>query len=281
MSSKYINGFVFINPSPVLCKISDNIKSKGFNVKLVKTNEIPMHDRIKSIHYFYNNNILTIKDNLSIQDNMKALNFSYNFKKSFFNFKSKKFVNLKEFFNEDLIGRITDLQILKLNSVCSYVEFEYEKKDSYSHVFNDYNDNWIFIASWYPDEINFHKSSKYYMEIYRTDFDVKETFGNDYFVIFTDKNRIEIFGIDDYFYLVSDNSENLLEDILKKFKFLDKYKFDKIKKFKILRNDNNYVVKSKGNKHVLFNDYGFFSATANMPKKWIDSSGAFLCSGKL
>ncbi len=280
MSSKDISRFVFINPSPILCEISKYIRKKGFDVEAVSVDFMGIESP-KAVNFFAKKNINSLKKNETNLINFKAINKAFVFKKPFFDFgKTKGKINLENFLNVKSIGNIVDLQFLTSGS---FFTFECEMSncfESFQQVFSSF-DNCVFISAWYPDSLNQFSSKKFHVNIYETDFDIKKVFGREYFIIFDDTQRIEIFYFENKLYLISEFNDDLSNVLFKIFKFLEKYDFSKVRSFDMVRNINTYMKISKDKKKILVNDYSYFNISACMPVKWIEVAGDFICSGKL
>ena len=279
MNLKDIKNFVFINPSPVLFKISNYIKDKGFNVKLTNVDFIGVSNPRK-LNYFVNDDVFSIKVQSSSILKTSLIKKSFSFKKPFFNISgSKKNVDLDKFFNISVKGNISDAQFLSINSLSENLEIDSETFKSYDDLFSVY-DNSLFVSSWYySSSMKKINGRKFNVSVYETDFDIYSVFNREYFVILDGKNRIEIFIFKNKLYLVSDFTEDSLGALFKKFEFLKKFKFEREKSFDVFRNTNHYVNVSKN--IVLMNDYSFFNVSVNLPDSWIEAAGAYLCSGKL
>jgi len=117
------------------------------------------------------------------------------------------------------------------------------------------------------------------VKVYETDLDVKTCFGNEFFILFLLKNRIELFRIKDLIYLVSSKNISPMDIIREKFSFMSKFEFKIKKEFLIIRNRHPWFKLRKN--YILINDYSFFNLSVKMSDDWYRTAGRYLCSGKL
>lgn len=66
-----MSDFIFLNPSPNLLKLTENIRSRGYIVKLVKNEQFP-DVNAENIHVFYEGSYMTFFKNDQPQGKMSG-----------------------------------------------------------------------------------------------------------------------------------------------------------------------------------------------------------------
>jgi hypothetical protein len=277
MKSEDIRKFLFVNPSPNMFLLSKHIKSFGYDVEYVTTVN-SLNNKSLKLYYFYNEKITHF--DLTVLEQEANDSKSYLFKNNFIN--NLKYKSYKSEFASILpgfpIGNFVDLQLLKKQRVKDILPIPSKTVNSFEDVLNQ-NSDYFIVLSWIPYELYSDSSNVENITIYETDMDIKSCFGSEYFIIFINNKRIELFCIENKVYLVAFKGISSLDLLKQKFSFLSKFSFILKDEFQIIRNRQPWV-KTKKNV-LLLNDYSFFNLSVKMSDNWYESLGRHLCIGKL
>ncbi len=276
MKLEDIRRFVFVNPSPNMLLLSKHVKDFGLYTQYVFTEDY-FNNNSKKLHYFFETKSISYENTTFQSSNIDSK--IYLFKKSFLNnirFKSYKseFHNLSNDFQE---GNFVDLQMLKSQNIEIIPKISVDKVNSFKEILRNYY-NYNIVCSYLPSDMYSENTETEQVVIYKTDMDVRCCFGDDYFIIFIDNYRVELFCIDGLLHIVTPKNIHPIELMMNKFSFMKKFSFEKQKELLIIRNRFPWIMKSE--EIILLNDYSFFNTSVKMPNEWYENLGKHLCTGK-
>jgi hypothetical protein len=119
------------------------------------------------------------------------------------------------------------------------------------------------------------------LSLYETDFDLYASFGEDYFVIFYNFTRVEIYVYNKFLCIIHYNIIEPINLLFLRYPFLKKFNFKKVESLNLIINDEPWLISFESKNTILINDYSFNNLSVDMPEKWYESIGRFLCSGNL
>lgn len=114
---------------------------------------------------------------------------------------------------------------------------------------------------------------------WETDYDLAETFGDDYFVFLSPRGRIEAFTENGKLCTLGKGGAHM-EILLSVNKSFAKFSFEKISEEGFLMNRNPWCIEISSPKFLLVNDYSFGSVSISMPSGWYDKLAKYICENR-
>lgn len=266
MKLKDIDRFIFLNPSPNMYKIAEEIKLLGRNIKFYKSPEYFFSSAYKfSFHFNDKYQFIGSEDEaIEITDNI-----IYKFKKSFFinKFKPKTL---------PFPGTLKDYCLSKVKKI----EFDSNNLDELEEldiIKRTYPDNFLIVSSYSTGDLTNKKLINKLVAVYDCDYELISSLKNNYFVFFVNNQRYEVFVQKNNLIITGDSNPDML--ITQKLQFFEKLNLKQVNSFVISLNENSYIVNFDKN-HILLNDYSYFNLSISMPQMWYKKMGQFLCTGK-
>jgi hypothetical protein len=267
--------FIFLNPTPNLLKVADYVKFSGRSVRIVSNNQFPPITSA-NLHVFHENTYSTARKT----SNPKEIpaDFCMKMKKNIFNFMyggkiKKALTELGEGFEN---GNITDLCLMNSLGVYSHdIKSTQGEPVAHQTLLSEYPNS--FIVTGYMESLN--GSEK--MQMYDTDFSIKDAFGNDFFVVFTKKSRLEVCAHGNRLITVGSKTTEHINTLAESFPMLKQFSFKKVKELVISRNRQPWAYKVIDKRIILLNDFSYFSLSLKLPDLWYEKAGRLLCSEKL
>ena len=191
MKSNDILNYIFINPSPNLYRISKHVRHHGFNVRYVRIDH-QLENQSERVYYFHNDR--TTHFDLTMLEKRDDDKRCLNLKKGLLN--SYQFESYKKDFSDYAPGfekgNFVDLQMLKKQRIKDILPIPYEDVGSYDEL-DTVSDQTCYVGGWFPEHICTGASKVETVTMYETDMDAKHCFGNEYYVVLSDKHRVELF----------------------------------------------------------------------------------------
>ncbi len=267
-----MSDFIFLNPSPNLLKLTENIRSRGYIVKLVKNEQFP-DVNAENIHVFYEGSYMTFFRNDPPQGKMSGFGrIRKGFLPSLVSASVKK--ELRGLSKDFACGDVVDLCLMKRRSLLeSNIEISsVSSAASFSDIVED-NGNAVIVTGYMEFVAGSEKLS-----MYDTDFDLKEALGNDYFVFFTKTSRIEMCRSGNRLLVVGSRKDDHLSMLCDQMSFLKKFNFKRVKELIISRNRMPWIINHIDKGLVLLNDYSYFNVSVRLEPEWFDRVGKNLCA---
>lgn len=266
--------FIFLNPSTNLLKLADNVKGRGFQVKLVKNEQFP-DITADNVHIFHDEGFDTYFQGK--QPIGSTRQFS-KLKKGLFSGFSQRSVRgeLVRYSRDYCLGDIVDLAVMKRKSLeTNRVTLSpVSSASSFSEIAED-NSNAVIVTGYMEFVAGNEKLS-----MYDTDFDLKEAIGNDYFVFMNQKMRLEMCCSGNRLVTIGHKKDDHLGFLYTKMPFLKKFEFKRVKELIISRNRMPWVINSLDKGLIILNDFSYFNVSVKMSTDWFDKVGKYICSGR-
>jgi hypothetical protein len=267
--------FIFLNPTPNLMKVADYVKFSGRSVRIASNNQFPPITSA-NIHFFHGGTYSTARKSPNPKE--VPADFCMKMKKNIFNFLYGRKIRselaaLGESFGQ---GNITDLCLMKTQGVYSH-DIKSTQDESVTHqtLLNEYPNS--FIVTGYMESL----SGTEKMQMYDTDFSLREAFGNDFFVVFTKNDRIEVCAHGNRLITVGRKNTEHINALAETFPMLKQFSFKRVKELVISRNRQPWAYKVIDKRIILLNDFSYFSLSLKLPDLWYEKAGRLLCSEKL
>lgn len=267
--------FIFLNPTPNLLKVADCVKYSGRSVRIASDSQFPMITS-DNMHIFCEHTYKTARRSSNPQE--VPAEYCKAMKKNILNFLygrkiESDLAKTAEGFNE---GNITDLCLMKAPGVYTHaIKSQTYEQLSHQTILSEFPDS--FIVTGCMESISGNEK----MQMYDTDFNLKESFGSDYFLLFTQKDRLEICTHGNRLITIGSKNADHMDILTAAFPMLRPFSFKKIKELIIARNRQPWAYKVIDKRIILINDYSYFSLSLKLPDLWYEKAGKLLCSEKL
>lgn len=266
--------YIFLNPSPNMLKIAENVRSFGRDVVLVRNDQFPEIDAV-NVHMFYGNTYRTIFPGEAENSDVKAFT---RMKKNFLaNMTVAKIKSDLSAESKDLkTGDIVDYCLLKRGvlSTKDVATSRVSSATSFNKIAED-NEH-ATIVTGYMEFLGGNEK----LIMYDTDFDIKESLGRDYFIFFLDKERIEMCSSGNRLVTIGSKTKDHIELLSERFSFMKKFNFKKVKELVISRNRMPWVVNNLDKHLILVNDFSFFNISIRMTDNWFEKVGRYICTDR-
>lgn len=263
--------FIILNPSPNMLKLYLYLKNSGKSVKVVENGQFPSSVN-NCIYQFYDKTY--IKRGVGggiVEESFLKL------KKNIFSgfFLRKRASELKVISPALSSADLIDICLFK---GCGLVEkaIPYESVSGSAMQMLAKEHPGSKIITGYME--NVQGSEKIVM--FDTDFDIKETLGNDYFIFYQKGARLEVCTQGNRLITIGNKKIDHLEFLMEIQPLLKKFVFKKIKELVISRNRHPWISHSNGKDVILINDFSFFNISLKLPDTWAERVGKFICAGK-
>ncbi len=121
-------------------------------------------------------------------------------------------------------------------------------------------------------------NGKHAVTYWRTDYDIAEALGNDYYFFFDGKSRHELYRRDNLLVTVSEQKTKL--DWLKQMNpTLARFQFEKVKSVSFHQNQNPWLQKYSSKIYIV-NDYSWQGVYVQMPENWAKTFRKLVCIEK-
>ncbi|MCX8084133.1 MAG: hypothetical protein N3C60_04355 [Calditerrivibrio sp.] len=257
---------VFVNPSVNLNKIASYVENYGYNIKRVKTNI----------------NFKTIGNRLVYKDNESYTVFR-------FDMLSTIPPDIFYRYSDNFLNRLLYKNFLKKNNITSALDYLIKNRFPLSEPALIYykeeldnlrylNNKKLYLTSYLTDrdipDLKFNKI----IHVYKLADNLQKFIGTDYAIVKYENSTIEFFINEENLFLISEKGK-YLEHIITK-TFLKNVKMELVDKIKLFTNNSPMIKKIKNNLYLI-NDFSFFNISINLGKKWFESIGGYICTGKL
>lgn len=269
-----MSDFIFLNPSPNMVKLAENIRGRGYVVKMVRNDQIP-EINANAVHMFYGGGFSSfyksgqplcgIKHFLKLNRGMlSGIGFQL--------IKSK----LKKLSKDMSGGDAVDYCLIKRGMISEqHTDItSVSRASSFAEIAED-NSNAAIVTGF----MEFVGGSEKLI-MYDTDFDLKEALGTDYFVFFLPGTKVEMCRSGNRLVLVSGRKEDPLELLLTLMPFMKRFGFKKVKELIISRNRMPWIINNIDKGLVLMNDYSYFNVSIKLEPEWFEKVGRKICSGQ-
>lgn len=264
--------FIFLNPSPNLLKLAENIRSRGYMVKLVKNEQFP-DINAESLHMFYDGTFRTFFMEDMPQSSMRPFMRT---RKSFLAAFAHGFIRreLRSFSKELECGDNVDLCLLKRQSLLEnrLETAAVSSAATFSDIAED-NRSAVIVTGYMEFVAGTEKLS-----MYDTDFDLKEALGNDYFVFFIKGKKIEMCRSGNRLLVIGGKHDDQLDVIKHAMPFLNKFNFKRAKELIISRNRMPWAINYIDKSLILLNDFSYFNVSVRLESEWFDKAGKQICA---
>lgn len=262
---------VIVNPSANMKKIAMEIEQRGYKTAFVRTNDIPYFCPEKVYYFFNGYSVYFSAQSQGVVEKDDGVFLFKNGLMSRFRLGSvdKKLKSV----NHDLAGGYYNDYVMFRRGVLEYdAVSENEKLPEYSDISSvcKYFDSSVVAASAVTG------NSPVKMASWKTDYDLAETFGKDYFVFFTPEGRLDAFFYNDALYTVG-KAKNHIEALIHLNKSLRKFSFEKISECGLITNYSPWITENSTPGYFLVNDYSFSRNSVSMPAAWYDKCASFIC----
>ena len=262
--------FIFINPSPNMEVVAKSVQDTGRSVMRMFTKEY-INMRPESMWSFINCKRSSLTDKRAFTELDSNLT---NLKKPLFPSFKYKYVNKKLTEIDPFIksGTFQDY-ILLTGQLWRDADVPFKINDiSFGEVAAKYPSSTI-ITSKMPAA-----AGRYATTFWRTDYDVQDALGNDYFFFFDGLNRYELFCVGEELVTVGPANEKL--DWLKKVNpTIARFAFEKTHSMTFHHNRNPWIKRYSANV-VLLNDYSWQDASVKLPDNWVKAVRKIICEDK-
>ncbi len=268
-------GFIFLNPTPNLLKVADYVKFSGRSVRIASNNQFPPISS-SNIHIFHGGTYTTARKSADPKE--IPADYCMKMKKNIFNFLyggkiRGELAGLGSGFEQ---GNITDLCLMKTLGVYSHdIKNAQDEPVTHQTLLSEYPDS--FIVTGCMESLSGNEK----MQMYDTDFSLKEAFGNDFFVVFTGNDRIEVCAHGNRLITVGRKNTEHINTLEESFPMLKQFSFKRVKELVISRNRQPWAYKVIDKRIILLNDFSYFSLSLKLPDLWYEKAGRLLCSEKL
>jgi len=266
--------YIFLNPSPNLLKVAENVRNRGFDVKLVKNEQFP-DITAENVHVFYDGGYRTFYQN---EPGLGTSKRFMKLKKSFLSGFSVRNVSgeLRDISGGLGCGDIIDLSLFRRQALedNNMVTSPVSSASSFSAIAED-NGNAVIVTGYLEFVAGSEKLS-----MYDTDFDINDAIGNDYIVFMCDGQRVEMCRSGNRLVIIGSKSSDNLAFLSSKLHFLNKFSFKRVKELVISRNRMPWVMNSLDKKLILLNDYSYFNISVKLTSEWFDKVGKQICADR-
>ena len=215
--------YIFLNPSPNLYRVADYVRGAGHKIKVLKNSQLPEMSS-GAVHMFYGGGYKTIKSSDATQGAVS--DYYTKVKKTIFShFAQKKITGELKNLHADLSGgNLVDLSILKHGNIdCSSKNLEADTGQTLRSLISDYPESKIITGCME------HLAGDEKMNLYDTDFDLKEALGGDLCVFFADGARLEVCAQGNRLITVGDKKMDHLAFMKNLQPFMKKFAFTRVK----------------------------------------------------
>jgi hypothetical protein len=266
--------YIFLNPSPNMLKIAETVRTFGRDVVLARNDQFPEIDAV-NVHMFYDGGYKTFFQSDEIVSDIKKFS---RMKKNFlarFDISSIR-KELCEQSPELRCGDIVDLCLMKRNVLSKKEVFTtpVSSATSFSQITAD--NHHAVVVTGYMEFLGGNEK----LVLHDTDFDLRESFGKDYFIFFVDGERIEVCSSGNRLVTVGPKHHDHIQLLSAKLPFLQKFNFKKVKELVIFRNRMPWIVNNIDKHLVLVNDFSFFNVSIKMTDQWFEKVGRCICTDK-
>lgn len=253
-------------------RLAENIRSRGFMVKLVKNEQFP-DISADNVHFFYDRSYCTFFQNDAPIG--KIGQFS-KLRRGFLSGLSQFMIkySLKNISPDLACGDSVDLCLYKRHSLAEnqYDISSVNRAASFSDIVED-NGNAAIVTGFMEFVAGGEK-----LVMYDTNFDLREALNNDYFVLFFKTVKIEMCRSGNRLILIGKKNDDCLGELIKHMPFMAKFNFKKVKELIILRNRMPWVVNNIDKGLLLINDYSYFNVSVKLEPEWFDKVGKHICA---
>jgi hypothetical protein len=267
--------YIFLNPTPNLMKVAEYIKHCGRKVRLVTNNQFPPINA-SCIHVFHNGSYTTARCTAAPVEVPSDLCMKIKKPLLPIMISNKISKELAAFGQDFKRGNVNDLCLMKSGGVYTLdTPMTSDEPAAHQTLLNEHPE--ALIVTGYTESISGNEK----IQMYDTDFDLKEAFGQDYFILFTGKERIEICSHGNRLITLGRKNLEHIEILTASFPMLKHFSFKRVKELVISRNRQPWAVKMTDKRVVLLNDYSYFNLSLRLPSVWYEKVGKLLCLGKL
>lgn len=262
---------VIVNPSANMRKIATEIEQRGYKTAFVRTTDIPYFFPEKVYYFFQDYNIYF---SAQPQGTVEKDDGVFLFKNSLISrirlgSVEKKLNHLNHgltggYYNDYIMFRRGVLEYAVAPSHETFVEYP-----DITAVCKEYGSSVVATSLAVG-----HSSIK--MVTWQTDYDLAETFGRDYFVLFTKEGRLDAFFYENSLYTIG-KAKNHIEALAGFNKSIRKFSFEKVLEKGLITNYNPWIMENSTPGYFLVNDYGFSMNAVSMPAAWYDKCASFIC----
>lgn len=253
-------------------RLAENIRSRGFMVKLVKNEQFP-DISADNVHFFYDKSYETFFQNDPAQGKIGGCT---RLRKGFLSGLNQFMIkhSLKNISQSLSCGDSVDLCLTKRRSLAETKHdiSTVSRAASFSDIVED-NGNASIVTGFMEFVAGGEKLS-----MYDTDFDIKEALGNDYFVLFLKNMKIEMCRSGNRLIIIGKKNDDCLGVLLDSMPFMKKFNFKKVKELIILRNRMPWIVNTIDKGLLLINDYSYFNVSVKLEPEWFDKVGKHICA---
>lgn len=266
--------YIFLNPSANLLLLSENVKSRGYSVKLVKNEQFPDISP-DNVHIFYNGTFSSFSRKANASGSLRPfMKLHKGILSGLVNRQVRK--ELASYSSCVGCGDVVDLSLLKRQALetAKIQVATVSSATSFSDIAEDNSD--AVIVTGYMEFV----AGSEKLTMYDTDFDIKEALGNDYFVLMLNGVRIEMCCSGNRLITIGHKKDDVIPMLCAQMPFLTKFGFKRVKELIISRNRMPWVVNSLDKGLMILNDYSYFNASVKLGPDWFDKVGKYICSGK-
>lgn len=266
---------IFLNPTPNLLKVAEQVKAQGKSVRLAFNNQFPPISST-NLHVFKDGTYSTARKTPNPAEVPSEL--CMKMKKNVFNFFYAKTVKskLSEFGNEAGNANITDLCLFKTCGVYSHeIKHIHDEPVTHQTLLSSNPDSLIVTSN--IESLSGNEK----MNMFDTDFCLKDAFGNDFFVVFAKQERIEVCVHGNRLITIGNKNSDHMQALGELFPMFKQFSFKKVKELVISRNRQPWAYKKAEKGVVLLNDFSYFNLSLRLPELWYQKAGKLLCSEKL
>lgn len=267
--------YIFLNPSPNLLKVADCLKYAGKSIRIASDSQFPMITSA-NMHIFCDGTYKTARKTSNPQEIPSE--YCKAMKKNILNFMyGRKIANdLTKMGDGFEQGNITDICLIKTSGIYSHtIKSQAYEQLSHQTILNEFPNS--FIVTGCMESISGNEK----MQMFDTDFNLKESFGSDYFLLFTKKDRLEICTHGNRLITIGSKNADHMEILTSAFPMLRTFSFKRVKELIIARNRNPWAYKVIDKRIILINDYSYFNLSLKLLDVWYEKAGKLLCSEKL
>ena len=251
---------VIINPSPNMALIASELSACGRRVDLVSVPFLPVISP-KRVFYFFAGSYVCFTEDFF--EETKEDDRIFMFKRGLISrFRMRGVSKTLTAINPDLSGgSFTDLIMLRRGMLtCASHNNAIKEFSSVEDVGSAYPDAKI-VASAVLGSGNLKLCR------FETDYDLAETFGNDYFVFLGSGTRMEAFCHNGELLTIS-KEKNHIDQLAKTIPTIKKFSFKQTDEKNLLKNPAPWIINNRSPKVSVINDYSFFGASISMPPSW-------------
>ncbi|TCK58333.1 hypothetical protein [Seleniivibrio woodruffii] len=266
--------YIFLNPSPNLLKVAENVRNRGFDVKLVRNEQFP-DISAETVHVFYNGTYKTFfQDEPGLGNSKRFMKMKKGFL-SGFSVRAVSF-ELGSISRGLSAGDIVDLSLFRRQAIeDTYTSTQkISSASSFSAIAED-NGNAVIVTGYMEFVAGSEKLS-----MYDTDFDINQALGNDYIIFMEDGHRVELCRSGNRLVVIGNKNNDNLAFLSSKLHFLNKFSFKRVKELVISRNRMPWVMNSLDKRLILLNDFSYFNVSVKLSSEWFDKVGKQICADR-